>query len=177
MENQDQPNIQPDYSFILNQPGENPQPLPPVGGKSHKKWIIIAVCLFVFIAGLTTVAIVANKSQNNIATNTVAEVPPSTNPVNKLLAAVKDKDYIQAASFLPGEENTKQSLADNMQELFAQMDMSTCKVSPLTGNKVGSFTDLTCRQAQNKYGLRISFTVAQDGGSPVILSYTVRADT
>lgn len=177
MENQDNSNPQPDYSFILNQPSEAPGPFSPIGGKSHKKIIIIIVCLVVFFVGLTAIVVLVNKPQSspNNTSNTT-NVPPSINPVDQFLEALKKEDYVKAANLLPGAEDTKQSSATNLQTTFAKIDMSSCKVTALNGSKVSSYSELSCRRIDSSYILKVSFMVAQDGATPLIMTYKIGAE-
>lgn len=173
MENQDNQNIQPDYSFILNQPSEQPVSRPPVPGghKSRKKLIILTICLLVILAGLTVAALLVSPKQTQTTNPASASSPFATNPVDRLLTAIKQQDYTTAAALLPGVDISRDQLAVNLEGLFTKIDLSSCKVSELQGSKNNSLSKLSCRSADNAYGIVFSFIVAEYQGSPVIATY------
>jgi hypothetical protein len=174
MENQDQQNIQPDYDFILNQPGSSPTPQTPspAPNRSRKKLIIVAVCAAVLIVVVAATALLAPKPQNSQTNNQVVQTPPATNPVDKFLTAIKAHDYTKAASYLPEDRSIDGDSATTIETTFSQMDLASCKVSPLKGSQASSTSDLTCRQASNNYGYVIHFQISQSSDTPFILNYT-----
>jgi hypothetical protein len=175
MENQDQQNIQPDYDFILNQPGSSPPPQTPLqtAGRSRKKLIIVAVCALVLVVAMAAAALLAPKSQTSNTDVSSANVPPAVNPVDQFMKAVKAQDYAQAANLLPGGQDTKERSAQNTKTNFDAVNTDGCTVSPLVGNKASSSSDLTCRAKDNSFGFTMHFKISQDADTPLIISYTI----
>ena len=167
MENQ---NNQPDYNFILNQPGDSP---PPKIGKSHKKLLRIGIGLLIFI--VLMLALTAWASRQATSNQAASTAPPSVNPVNQLLIALKAKDYTKAAGYLPQTQNDLTTAAQNLKTSFADYNIESCTVSTLQGNNVTSYSDLSCRRTDNKSGMVVHFQIAQANGKPIILNYSVVA--
>jgi hypothetical protein len=169
MENQ---NLQPDYNFIMNQPGTGPPARPP---KMRKKLIVGGIIGLLVITLLAALVVVANQSANKSAqvAPAASQTLPTSNPVEVFLAALKQQDYRTATILLPGTQDDPASAVDNLKQSFSAINLDSCQVSPMQGNKVTSYSDLTCRRQDNKYGEKIEFQISQDGGDPVILSYKV----
>jgi uncharacterized membrane protein YvbJ len=171
MENQDQQNIQPDYDFILNQPGSSPTPQTPapVAGRSRKKLIIVTVCAIVLVVGVAVAALLASKDSSTSSTTSTSQQPPA-NPVDQLLTAIKDKDYKKAATFLPKTNDNPDVVAANLQNSYAQIDLDSCQVSPLEGNLASSVSVLSCLSSDHKLGYKMTMQVSQDGGTASIVN-------
>ncbi|MEO9179741.1 MAG: hypothetical protein ABI221_02560, partial [Candidatus Saccharimonadales bacterium] len=141
MENQENQNIQPDYDFILNQPGSPSAPKTPLptSSRSHKKLIIVAVCAVVLLLGLAVAAVVASKSSSNQAATSSNDVSQVVNPVDQFMTALRQKDYAKAASYLPGDAQAQAISVKNLQTTFEAMNLGSCKVTKLTGNTIASY--------------------------------------
>lgn len=177
MENQEnqQPNTpQPDYSFILNQPGPAGQPAPSSGlpPKRHKKLLILLGGLIVLAILLVAMALSGNKSPQNTASTQTAASPLSASPVQDFLAAIQSGNYQSAASMLPHTSDDP-TVAQQLTNLFSPYDLNSCMVSNPQGNQTISSSDLTCNRKDGKYKVQLHFRIAQANNGPLILDYTV----
>lgn len=167
MENQNPP---PDYDFILNQPG---QKVPSTSRGYRKKLIITGSICGVIILVTAILVLVANRQAAKNPDLVATKAPiTATNPVDLLLASIKERDFNKGAMLLPLTEDDPSTAATNLENSLTDINIASCKVSPLVGAKANSFSTMTCRHEGNDYGIQIDFHVAQTANTPFIVDYS-----
>lgn len=165
-------NTQPDYNFILNQPGE----ALPVGPKnSRKKPLILGVVIVILVMVIIGAVLLSGGAKSNTTNTPIngSAVGATTNPVNQFLDDLKTQDYNSAASLIPGGADNLDSSSQNLQTTFSTMDVNKCQVSAPQGDSLSNNSDLTCRRIDDSYGIKVHFRIVQDDSGPIILSYKV----
>ena len=158
MNNNQQPNISPDYGYIIN------QQMPQNDKKGvDKRIVIIVVCVILALALLLLSTFIKPSSKNA----KTAGNNPAAQPVVSVNEALRAKDYQKAANLVAWvlSDANKNALAKDFEQAASTVDYNTCKITKVTPN--GEVVDVqdVCASIDKQVSYINTFTVSGTAGS------------
>lgn len=159
MNNEQQPNITPDYGYVMGQqlPSQNKQ-----GPDKRIVFIIVCVVLLgvVLLVGLVFGSSSSKNNQGNVT-------GPAAQQIISFNDALKSEDYQKAAriSAWSQPESNQSVIAGQIKESAKLVDYSTCTVTKVITNGDGWDVDNACMSADGKTKLTTTYVIVQSGES------------
>lgn len=163
MNNDQQPNISPDFGYIINQqvPDNNKK-----GADKRIVFIVVAVILL-FIMFIASIFLKANSTvKQGSVTGPAAEQVISFNE------ALKAKDYQKAAGILGWSlgDTDKTKLAEELQKASTIVDQSSCIINSATTKGQMQIVKQTCTTVDKRSQLVFDYTVTNSNNTYYIMS-------
>jgi hypothetical protein len=153
--NDQQPKITPDYSYIMSQQTPLPKKVGP-----DKRIIIIGICVLLLIVMLL-ISLLPNKSRKKqlIANGAVEQVTAFTD-------ALKSQDYVKAASIIRWQMSSddQNAFAEKLRESASTIDYNTCTIKSVE-TKIGAQAVVqTCTSTDKRDEWTFTYSIINSNG-------------